>query len=75
MIAVSLFTLATSRNWAFNPASSIFITILTIIIGITLIDISSLKGVLEFNLFVASLEGIMYLVYCLFKIGKVPGAE
>ncbi len=71
LIAVSLFTLATSRNWAFNPVWSISITILTIIAGISMIDISSLTGVLKFNLFVASMESLMYLLYCLFKIGRL----
>lgn len=71
LMAVSLFTLATSRNWAFHPVWSISIIVFTMIAGIIFIDITTLTGVLKFNLLVASIEGIMYFIYCLYKIQGV----
>lgn len=71
LFAGLLFTISTSRNWAVNPLISIPLTVAAIICGAVLIDISTLAGVLKFNLFVSSVEVVIYLVYCLFKIYKV----
>ena len=68
MLAGLLFTLSTSRNWIINPLISIPLTILAIIVAILLINISSLAGVLKFNLFVSAVEVLIYFSYCLIKI-------
>jgi len=70
LIAGSSFTLSTCRGWAINPVISISITIISIIGGIFIIDISSLKGVLKFNILILSIETIMYVIYCLMKINS-----
>ena len=71
LFAGLLFTISTSRNWAINPLISIPLTLIAIICGASLINISSLAGVLKFNLFVSSIEVIIYFVYCISKINKV----
>lgn len=71
LFAGLLFTISTSRNWAIDPLISIPLTLITIICGALLINISTLAGILKFNLFVSSTEVIIYFVYCVFKINKV----
>ncbi|MDB5061448.1 MAG: polysaccharide biosynthesis protein [Mucilaginibacter sp.] len=71
LFAGLLFTISTSRNWIINPLISIPLTLATIICGVLLINISSLAGILKFNLFVSSTEVIFYFVYCILKINKV----
>jgi len=74
LVAGSAFGLSTSRGWAINPLISIPLTLLAIITGISIIDISTLIGVLKFNLFVYVVEIIMYYLYCAIKISKVKPA-
>jgi O-antigen/teichoic acid export membrane protein len=71
LVAGSSFGLSSSRGWAINPLLSIPLTIGAIIVGIIIIDISTLIGILKFNLFVYVVEIIMYYVYCIIKINKV----
>lgn len=71
LIAGSSFGLSTGRGWAINPLVSIPLTISAIIAGALLIDISSLIGILKFNLFVYLVEIVMYYVYCTIKMIKV----
>jgi O-antigen/teichoic acid export membrane protein len=70
LMAGLLFTLSTSRNWNINPLLSIPITLAAIACGAFLINISTLTGVLKFNLFVSSIEVLIYFFYCLFRIRK-----
>ena len=74
LVAGSAFGLSTSRGWAINPLISIPLTLGAIILGISIIDISTLVGVLKFNLFVYIVEIIMYYLYCAIKISKVTPA-
>lgn len=74
LVAGSAFGLSTSRGWAINPLISIPLTLGAIILGISIIDISTLVGVLKFNLFVYIVEIIMYYLYCAIKISKVKPA-
>ena len=68
LITGSLFTLSSSRGWALNPVISIPLTLLAITSGAAFIDVSNLSGILKFNLFVATTEVGIYLIYCLIKI-------
>jgi O-antigen/teichoic acid export membrane protein len=65
------YVLGTTRGWTINPAISIAISISTIVCGALLIDVSSLKGVLMLNVFVALIQVIMYVSYSVIKILKV----
>ncbi|WP_243409659.1 MATE family efflux transporter [Pontibacter virosus] len=66
-----LFSIAASRNWAINPLVSIPLTLVAIVSSLLLIDISTLAGVLKFNLFVSASEVVMYFTYCVLKINKI----
>lgn len=71
LIAGSSFYLATSRGWVINPLISIPLTITAITVGVMFMDISTLIGILKFNLFVYFVEIMMYYVYCTIKISKL----
>ena len=64
------FSLCTCRGWVINPIISIPITIFSLILGIYLLDISTLRGVLVLNIFVSVIELSAYLIHNIFKITK-----
>ncbi|MEJ6981991.1 polysaccharide biosynthesis protein [Pedobacter sp. P351] len=68
LIAGSIYSLSTSRGWAINPLVSIPLSVGTIILGVFALDITSIYGVLKFNILLMSVEVIMYLVYIINKI-------
>ncbi|OUJ71253.1 MATE family efflux transporter [Hymenobacter crusticola] len=71
LIAGASFSICTSRGWAIHPLISIPVTIVAIICGVFLFNISSLLGILTLNIFVSSIEVIMYVVYSLLNITKI----
>ncbi|HKO82093.1 MAG TPA: hypothetical protein VJU78_16915 [Chitinophagaceae bacterium] len=62
------FSLSTSRGWVINPAFSIPASVISIIAGIVLIDVSSLKGILIFNIFISLIHALIFVIYGLIKI-------
>lgn len=62
------FNLSTCRQWAIHPLISIPITLAAIAISASLFNLSTLLGVLMFNLLVAMVEVIMYISYCMMRI-------
>src|SRR5690606_29484570 len=70
LLAGLIYTIASSRNWAINPLISIPLTTLAIIAGVVWIDISTLSGILWFNIFVAFFEFLVYLVFIFINITK-----
>lgn len=68
LISAGAFTMSTNRGWAIHPAISIPVNIASIILGIVLIDISTLKGVLLFNLFIVAIRILMSVSYAIIKI-------
>jgi len=68
MIAGICFGLSTSRGWIVNPIISISINVLSIVIGVVLLNVSTLKGVLTLNIFVGLVDVFIYLIYTLYKI-------
>jgi len=61
----------TGRNWIINPFVFIGINISALILGALFIDLSTLRGVLYFNLFIALVDMVTYLVYVFSRISKV----
>lgn len=71
MIAGSAFTLYSNRGWTINPALLIILSLCTIGLGIVLIDISTIRGMINLQLFIVSSEAAMHGGYCLFRIRKL----
>ncbi len=65
------FNIAASRGWALNPLITIPISVITIIVGVLVIDISTIKGILQLNILVAFVETMMYQLFNFFKIRNV----
>jgi O-antigen/teichoic acid export membrane protein len=68
LLAGLSFSLFTSRGFAINPMISIPVSILAIILGAVLLNISSLQGILLFNICIATVQFIMNSLYGLIKI-------
>lgn len=62
------FGLTSSKGWPTHPALIIVGNILVVITGIWMFDISSLKGVLSFNVFVNIFPVLMHSAYFFYKI-------
>ncbi|MCX6219057.1 polysaccharide biosynthesis protein [Spirosoma sp.] len=67
-IATSSFFLCTCRGWVINPAISITISIGAIIAGVSIIDVSTLKGIFWLNIFTSIVHLIMHLAYGIHRI-------
>ena len=68
LIAGVSFNLYISRGWSIKPIISIPIEIVSIACSILLFNISSIKGILSLNIFIAIVQVIMHNTYCLIKI-------
>ena len=64
------FSMSTGRGWAINPLLSLPISIASVITGIFLFKVSSLIGVLYYNIFVAAVQCLISHTYLIYKIMK-----
>jgi O-antigen/teichoic acid export membrane protein len=71
MVASFSFLLCTSRGWVINPAISITISVLSIGIGLMVIDITTLRGIFKLDIIVAIGQLIMHVIYGLGRIKKL----
>jgi len=71
---ISLF-LYTGRGWIMNPMVSISLSIIALILGVTIFDISSLIGVIKLNILIAVNQYLLHTVYCIMKIYKTKLAN
>jgi hypothetical protein len=67
-----LSNLCSSRGFILSPLFYITFSCVAIIIGIKLFDLSSLNGVLVFNIFTSSCQIIIYFIYLLIKFYSKP---
>lgn len=66
-----VFSLYSARGWAMSPVSIIVINLLAIIIFASLLDLSSLRGVLYFNIglgLIALIQTVVFIIYRIFLI-------
>ena len=68
LISGAAFTMSTQRGWAIHPGISIPVNVAAIIIGVVFIDISTLRGVLLFNIFIVVMRVILSVSYAIIKI-------
>jgi O-antigen/teichoic acid export membrane protein len=67
-IAYGLFT---SRGWSMQPFIAISVNLLTVIVLVSILDLSSLKGALLLNIGVSGIALIQTSLYCVYKILKI----
>lgn len=70
MIGGGIFKMSTQRGWAVHPGLSIPMNIAGIIVGVLLLDVSSLIGVLYFNIFTATIQLFVNAGYFFFAYFK-----
>ncbi len=70
LFGASFLGLSTSRGWAIHPFLSIITSLTATVCGIILFDISSIKGVLEINIFIALFQLVMHGCYAILKIAN-----
>jgi O-antigen/teichoic acid export membrane protein len=68
LISGAVFKLTTHRNWAVHPGLSIPVSILGIISGAIIMDVSTLQGILLFNIFVVLVQFVLNTSYFAFEI-------
>jgi O-antigen/teichoic acid export membrane protein len=71
LLAGIAFSLNVSRDWVLNPIISISVSVLSIIIGIMFFDVSTLKGVLLYNVFLAIIQLLMNGAYSFYKLIRI----
>lgn len=71
LLAGAFYALNSSRGWIINPMVAVSINILAIIVGAFLLDISTLQGILVFNMVIGLVSVLMHGLYGLFKINRV----
>lgn len=71
LIAGSVFGLCASRGWIINPAISIPINVLGILLGVLVLDVSSIQGVLILNILVALVQAMMWFIFFIIRIIKL----
>lgn len=71
MISGASFMLTSGRGWVLNPLITISINIISIVIGIWIFPISTLHGILVFNIFVSSIQAVRAIMYGLLAINRV----
>ncbi|GAB4016641.1 hypothetical protein GCM10028808_45720 [Spirosoma migulaei] len=74
MIAGVTYSLHSTRGWLYMPLIPILISIGSILIGVSFIDISTLKGILLFNIFISTIQAIRTIVFSLIKIKQLNRA-
>jgi O-antigen/teichoic acid export membrane protein len=65
------FQIYSSRGWAMSPLLMISINLVSIIILASILDLSNLKGVLYFNIWLGLIGLLQLTSFCLFKIIKI----
>ncbi|MCW3094235.1 MAG: polysaccharide biosynthesis protein [Ferruginibacter sp.] len=66
------YLLCASRGWLPNPLWYISLSLISVILGIQIFNVSTLEGVLIFNIFTSLIHSSIYLIYPIVKISKMP---
>ncbi len=60
-----------SRGWILNPLVSIPYNLLVLVIGLLLFKVSTINGVLLYNIYLAGMQILLHFGYTVFKIGEL----
>ncbi len=71
LIAGLSFALLTSRGFAINPFISIPVSLVSVVFGVTVMEVSSIQGVLWFNIFISSIQLLMNSAYGCLKLFQI----
>jgi O-antigen/teichoic acid export membrane protein len=61
----------TSRGWVLNPVISISVSLISIASGAYFFNLSTLMGLFKYDIYLVSIQVIMYFIYILYKIREM----
>lgn len=67
-----IYSLSTSRGWLLNPLFYIPVNIASVVLSILIFDVSTVNGILMVNIATTTVQVVMNITYCLFRIFKTP---
>lgn len=70
----AIFSVTSSRGWVVNPILLIVYNVSMIIVGLLILDVSSINGILLFNIFVGTTQIIMFIIFFIYKLSKMRNA-
>ena len=71
LAAGSVFSITTSRGWIVNPVLLVSYNISVIIIGLFLLDVSTIGGILGLNIFIGAAQVLMLVSFFFIKLFKM----
>lgn len=71
----TFFAININRGWAIHPVLYISISIITTIIAAFFVDISTLQGVILFNIIISITQMVMFISYTLFRISTIKSVD
>jgi O-antigen/teichoic acid export membrane protein len=74
LLSGCFFNLLVNKGWVINPVIYITINVLAIAVLGSILDISTLSGVLIFNGAIAAVQAITLIVYCFIKIIRMDSS-
>ena len=65
------FSINYAKGWIISPLLYILISISATVLSLVFIDISTLEGVIFFNILISTIQGFILMSYCFYKISKL----
>lgn len=65
------FSINSSKGWIISPLLYIMISLITTIIALLVVNVSTLEGVIYFNIIISTIQAIVLIGYCFNKILKL----
>jgi O-antigen/teichoic acid export membrane protein len=65
------FSINYARGWIISPLLYILISITTTVLALFLFDVSTLEGVILFNVGISTAQALVLVIYCFYKISKL----
>jgi O-antigen/teichoic acid export membrane protein len=71
LMAGIVFSLYSARGWSMSPFLMISINVISVVILASILDLSNLKGALNFNIWLSGIGFLQLTLFCLFKILQI----
>ena len=64
------FSINSAKGWVISPLLYILVSVISTILSFFLFDISTLEGIIKFNMTITVIQSSLLISYCFFKISK-----
>ena len=62
------FSINSAKGWVISPILYILISVSTTVLALLLVDVSTLEGVIFFNIITSLIQAVIFISYCFYKI-------